>query len=154
MATEKELHEYNKWLMGVWNPNQLYIPFSIDAPKAFLEYLSKTNRLDKDLIELPKEKTMEEVRDEFLNHIRYLVEYWNNVDERPCREKLDGLAFSILSMLDGSSVDICGFIVAPNPYEDDKKYNIENGNDYYPENRNVNCDIAGDLHDLFYKQQE
>ena len=36
--TEQNLHDYNKWLMEVWNPNQLYIPFAIDAPKAFLDY--------------------------------------------------------------------------------------------------------------------
>lgn len=38
---EQELHDYNKWLMEVWNPNQLYIPFSIDAPKAYLYYMKK-----------------------------------------------------------------------------------------------------------------
>tara|TARA_R110000850_G_scaffold181386_1_gene306730 strand:+ start:1569 stop:1820 length:252 start_codon:yes stop_codon:yes gene_type:complete len=39
--TEQNLHDYNKWLMEVWNPNQLYIPFGIDAPKAFLDYQAK-----------------------------------------------------------------------------------------------------------------
>ena len=42
--TEKELHEYNKWLMEVWNPNQLYIPFAKDAPKAFLDYKKKKKK--------------------------------------------------------------------------------------------------------------
>lgn len=36
--TEQDLHDYNKWLMEVWNPNQLYIPFVKDAPSAFLQY--------------------------------------------------------------------------------------------------------------------
>lgn len=40
MITEQDLQEYNKWLMEVWSPNQ-YIPFVIDAPKAFLDYMSK-----------------------------------------------------------------------------------------------------------------
>lgn len=35
---EQELHDYTKWLMEVWNPNQLYIPFAIDAPKAYLRH--------------------------------------------------------------------------------------------------------------------
>lgn len=35
---EQELHEYTKWLMEVWNPNQLYIPFAVDAPEAYLRY--------------------------------------------------------------------------------------------------------------------
>jgi hypothetical protein len=41
MITEQDLHEYNKWLMEVWNPNQLHIPFSVDAPRAFLKHRSK-----------------------------------------------------------------------------------------------------------------
>ena len=39
--TKQNLHDYNKWLMEVQNPNQLYIPFAIDAPKAFLDYQAK-----------------------------------------------------------------------------------------------------------------
>jgi hypothetical protein len=35
---EQELHEYTQWLMEVWNPNQLYIPFAVDAPKAYLRH--------------------------------------------------------------------------------------------------------------------
>jgi len=45
MITEQDLHEYNKWLMEVWNPKQLNIPFAIDAPKAFLDHRSKVKNL-------------------------------------------------------------------------------------------------------------
>ena len=102
---------------------------------------------------MSKEKTIREVRGEFISHIKHLTKYWNEVKNKDCKEKLDGLAFSILAMLDGSSADICGFVVAPCPHEDDKQYNIDNGNDYYPENDSamINCDIAGSLHDEFYK---
>ena len=41
---EQDLHHYNKWLMEVWNPKQLYIPFAIDAPRAYLKYLAHINR--------------------------------------------------------------------------------------------------------------
>ena len=86
----------------------------------------------------PKEKSEEIVREEFLNHIRGLVDYWDKVDEKNCREKLQGLAFSVLAMLDGVSTDICGFIVAPSTHEDDKAYHIANGEDYYPQNHRSN----------------
>jgi|TARA_R110000796_G_scaffold11688_1_gene39371 hypothetical protein len=39
--TEQDLHDYNKWLVEVWNPNQLYIPFVMNAPEAFLKYKAK-----------------------------------------------------------------------------------------------------------------
>jgi len=38
---EQELHDYNKWLVEVWNPNQLHIPFMQDAPLAYLAYKDK-----------------------------------------------------------------------------------------------------------------
>jgi hypothetical protein len=53
MITEQDLHEYNKWLMGVWNPNQLYIPFAIDAPKAFLDHRSKVKNLSSNTVLAP-----------------------------------------------------------------------------------------------------
>jgi hypothetical protein len=50
MITEQDLHEYNKWLMEVWNPNQRYIQFGIDAPKAYLTYKTKIENLDTSFI--------------------------------------------------------------------------------------------------------
>lgn len=47
MITEAELHDYNKWLMEVWNPNQLYIPFEIDAPKAYLRFKAEQLNIPK-----------------------------------------------------------------------------------------------------------
>ena len=51
--TEQNLHDYNKWLMEVWNPNQLYIPFAIDAPKAFLDYQAEQLNLTNVVERLP-----------------------------------------------------------------------------------------------------
>ena len=39
--SEQELHDYNQWLVEVWNPSQLYIPFMQDAPSAYLMYKSR-----------------------------------------------------------------------------------------------------------------
>lgn len=102
---------------------------------------------------MSREKAMEEVREEVLDHIRGMVDYWNEIEKDTTKEKLEGLAFSILTMLDGYS-SMPSFIVAPLPHEDDKEYKIENKEDYYPENHNsdIKCDIAGGLHELFFKK--
>ncbi len=42
--TEQDIKDYNQWLMDVWNPNQLYIPFAADAPRAYLSYLKRNKR--------------------------------------------------------------------------------------------------------------
>jgi hypothetical protein len=47
--------------------------------------------------------TIEEARAEFLKSIRTMVDYWANDERTPgAREKLDGLAFSILNIIDGT----------------------------------------------------
>ena len=103
---------------------------------------------------MSREKTLDEVRNEFLSHVRVRVDYWNGVDERDTKEKLQGLAFSILSAIDGSAGALPAFILAPYPHEDDKNYLAEKDEDWYLENHEsgVKCDIAGCLHEMFYKE--
>lgn len=101
-----------------------------------------------------REYTEEEVRQQFLDHVRHLVNYWDK-ESRVAnqKERLNGLAFSILSAIDGCSASLPSFILAPLPHEDDKQYHIDNGDNYYPENHklDIKCDIAGDLNENFYK---
>lgn len=90
-----------------------------------------------------REKTVEEMKEELLNHILCLVDYWNN-QSGTTHDKLDGLAFSILSILDGCTI-LPAYSVIPLMAEEDKEYYIENGENYYPEE----VDIAGSLHDTY-----
>lgn len=104
--------------------------------------------------DMTKEKTTDEIREEFLAHVWHLIEYWENLNDgaNSSQDKLEGLAFSMLSTLDGSSAALPGFIVAPMPHETDKAYHIQQGEDYYPYNdpETVQADIAGSLHETFY----
>ena len=99
----------------------------------------------------PREFTTEEVREQFMNHVRMLIDYWDNVEDRTSKEKISGFAHSLLATIDGSSAELPAFVLAPVPHESDKDYHIDNEENYYSENQNVNCDIAGGLHDLLYK---
>lgn len=103
---------------------------------------------------MAKQKTTEEIREEFVKHVWNMIAYWDQQvgGEADTRRKMEGLAFSILSTLDGSSASLPGFIVAPHPHEDDKEYMIQNGEDYYPYNDSddVVSDIGGSLHEVFY----
>ena len=99
--------------------------------------------------------TSEEIREKVLSHIRNLAKYWDTVPRETTKEKLDGLAFSFLTMLDGGT-SLPGFILAPLPCESDKEYNLDNGGKYYPENHHIEHlikgDIGGCLHELYYKK--
>lgn len=97
----------------------------------------------------PRELTTEEVRERFLAHVRFLVNFWATTeDRRGCAERLSGLAFSILAALDGSAGALPGFVVAPAPHADDAEFYRRNGTDWYPSG--PEHDIAGSLHELFY----
>ncbi len=100
----------------------------------------------------PRELTVEEVRNKFLKHCRLLVDYWDKVEDRTTKEKISGAIFSVLAMLDGSNIDLPGFIVAPRPHENDKKFCKKEGENWYPENHksNIKCDIGGSLHEMFH----
>jgi len=100
------------------------------------------------------EYTEDEVRELFLGHIRTMSAYWSELPNMTTKEKLDGLAFSFLSTLDGGT-GLPGFIVAPYPHESDKDFHIDNQEKYFPENHDsdVRCDISGCLHELFHKNK-
>lgn len=105
-----------------------------------------------------REWTRDEIREQFLTHVWNMIEYWNSPNlpsSRSTRERLEGLTHSILTALDGCTMALPGFIVAPCPHPDDREYHIENGENWYPENdeSQVNGDIGGGLHELLYSCQ-
>jgi hypothetical protein len=106
---------------------------------------------------MSREKVSDEITAELIEHIRELISYWEST-ESSSLEKLNGLAFSILVALDGSGDNLPSFIIAPSPHPEDKQFNIERDNNYYPENHElenyINGDIGGSLHELFIRVRE
>lgn len=104
-------------------------------------------------IKMAKEKTIEEIRQEFLKYVAESCRSWNDVEGKDTLGKLEGLAFSILVAIDGESCAVPGFILAPHPHPEDKEYNQKRCQDWYPENHesNIKADIAGNLHHEFNK---
>lgn len=97
---------------------------------------------------MSREYTEEEMQREFVEHIHALIDYWENEDRAPTtKEKLEGLAFSILTAIDGEAMAVPGYKLIPITSEEDKQYYISQGENYYPED----TDIAGSLHEIFHK---
>ena len=93
--------------------------------------------------------TAEEAREDFLNHIHALVEYWANLPDHTDKEKCDGLAFSILVTLDGESADLPALDLLLSPHPDDKQFHIDEDEDWYESGMMIN-DCA--LHELWYNR--
>ena len=99
-----------------------------------------------------RELTTDEMKTHFLNYIHDLVDYWEHEDRATTtKDKLEGLAFSILSTIDGDSAELPAYALIPLGNPDDIEYCKSMGQDYYPEETE---DIAGALHDNFMKQKK
>jgi hypothetical protein len=82
-----------------------------------------------------------------------MVRYWAtlpDVDNATGRQmtvsdRCDGVAFSILTMLDGSSSNLPGFALRPTPHPDDKAFNIAEGENWF----DPGCEIVDALHEHY-----
>ena len=95
---------------------------------------------------MSRAKTAEEVRKELLESIRVLVGYWSR-QNMPELEKIEGVAFSILNIIDGTSRGLPSIDLTLRPHPDDKQYAIDNGDDYYEDGMVINADCY--LHDEY-----
>lgn len=98
---------------------------------------------------MSRELTEKEVKEKFLEEIKSGIKEVIRIN-KPKEESLNLLAFCILVILDGESVDFPGCAVIPLPHSEDKEYCIESNENYYPDN----IDIAGNLHHEFHNGVE
>ena len=104
----------------------------------------------------PRELTWEEVRERFLDRVRGEVDYWKTYGNGDIEKSLNGLALSILMMIDGEDSELPAFILSPDPRKDDRAYNASEGKNWFPtepHRRKMEYDIAGELHEKFYKKE-
>lgn len=95
--------------------------------------------------EKPRALTVEEMRLRFVEEVHYAVRFWHhNSDCTDDRQRLDGLAHSILVMLDGEAAQVPGFLLIPAPHPSDKGYLKRHNENWW-----ISQDIAGHLHERF-----
>lgn len=95
-----------------------------------------------------RELTEEESRKAFLNHIKDFVEYWNRRAGGK-KEALEGLASSVLGLIDSGSMELPAFLLMPASSDEERLIQLGRGNNWFPEN----CDIAGSLKDDYMKMK-
>lgn len=105
-----------------------------------------------------REYTREEIQELFLERVWILVNYWSKID-KPKEYCLSGLAFSLLSEIDGENDGtLPGFLLIPNPGMEDKDYFVQREENYFPyifgdETIDDLIDIGGNLHEKFYPSE-
>lgn len=101
-----------------------------------------------------REYTRDEMRDEFIEHVRNMVDYWAGDqirEKQSTRERLSGLAFSILVAIDGCAGSLPAYTMVPSPHPDDKQYHQDQDENWYPDCPEMPNDISGGLHEILYK---
>ena len=94
----------------------------------------------------PRAYTEEEVRAKVIAHVSAVAEYWASLPNQTPRERCDGVAFSLLVMLDGGSMDLPAMDVSLAPHPDDKPFHEACGENWFEPGMMFNdCQ----LHELF-----
>ena len=100
--------------------------------------------------------TQDEIRDQFLHALAGKVRYWASCKgPESVNERLEGLAFSFLNLLDGTtgfpSIDMIA-----HPHESDKAFCEAEGENYFPPPPEYHADTVvfndgGYMHDIWFK---
>lgn len=111
----------------------------------------------------PRQHTQKEMQDFFLHHLWQVVRYWEKVEDSPLphnnftitpktvAERLEGMAFSFLAMLDGSCMDLPSFEVYPSPHPEDKEFHREEGENWWAcEEDEISIHGQDALHELWH----
>lgn len=93
----------------------------------------------------------EQVREGFLEQLRFLAKYWSKVEGQSDLEKIEGAIFSVLNIIDGTGSPFISMDLVLRPHPDDKQYHIDNEEPYFENGMVINDDAY--LHDLFYKKE-
>jgi len=107
----------------------------------------------------PREITADEARDELIEHLLAMAEYWANVDgPETVLDRVEGMLFSTLVTLDGGG-PLPGYLVIPNPHPSDAASRRADGANYYrptPTGMTLGeaCILPGGLHEFLHSIKE
>jgi hypothetical protein len=97
---------------------------------------------------MSKPISKEQLRLQFRNSIRMYAREWASYPNKTLQERSDGLAFSILALLDGSDVNLPAFDLVARPHPDNEAYHKAHGQDWIVDGQVINDDVH--LHDMYY----
>jgi hypothetical protein len=101
----------------------------------------------------PRAFTADEVRDQFLQHVRGIAQHWASRPDKTPEQRCKGAMFSMLSLLDGAAMGFPAVSLTLAPHPDDQAYCRENGDNWY-ESGMVFNDGEDALHELFFERPE
>jgi hypothetical protein len=92
---------------------------------------------------MSREYTKEEVTYMFMEQVKTSINHWAEFDGNK-KDSLEGLAHSMLSIIDGCTL-LPGFALIPQPHQEDKECLEEEGRNYFRQFEGDDMDIGGEL---------
>jgi hypothetical protein len=99
----------------------------------------------------PRAFTTEEELRMLIRHIRYMATYWAKIPDISKQEACDGVAFSILAALDGSSPAVPAYHLTVSVHESDEAYHKKQGENWHAGGLKITESVH--LHELYYDQK-
>lgn len=93
--------------------------------------------------EAPRAYTAEEVRAQILTHIAAMSKYWAEVPGQSIQDRCDGVAFSILTMMDGCTMALPQMDLKLNPHPEDQEFCKSKGENWFE----PGMEVGGALHE-------
>lgn len=98
----------------------------------------------------PRAYTTEELRDTLLEEVRQIARHWADPKiDRDLQGRCNGVAFSILALLDGCNIGIPTIDLVFQPHESDKASSIRRGENWIEPGSVLDTG----LHDCFYQTE-
>jgi hypothetical protein len=95
----------------------------------------------------PRAYTDEEVRQQFLEKIYEIKEFWQkeSVTKDNLKDRMEGCIFSILALLDGSAIEFPAVSLIASPHSDDEEYHKSQGENWIEDGTLIGGNV--ELHD-------
>jgi hypothetical protein len=106
--------------------------------------------IERNIMSEIRAKTVEEVRAEFIQRVKAIANHWATEQEpMSLKFRCDGVASSILALIDGAYLGFPAIDMMAAPHDEDKEFSIENGENWYEKNQVFNdCQ----LHEMFHSK--
>ena len=103
----------------------------------------------------PRAYTDDEIADMIVEYCKGMAHYWANLPDvddvtgrrKTIEDRCSGVAFSILAMLDGSTMELPAMTLKPDPHPDDKEFLAKEGWNWF----DPDTEVREMLHERFYK---
>ena len=96
---------------------------------------------------------VDHARKAVLDNMRMMSNTWAKYPDLTVEERLNGLCFSILAMIDGVSPGIPAIDLVLRPHPEAKEYGVTNGENYFQDGMIINDDDCY-LHNLWYNSPD